>query len=124
MNTSRQRRRLRLLASGMFFLIGSGAVPNALATPLVLIFDDALHAPIASIAAHDPAAGVTAGDTPTPHAGPNVAFTGTGLMAFTLNALSAGGNQAVPDALLKTQVSTSVPLTLGAFRVVTPVPGK
>jgi hypothetical protein len=108
----------------MFFLIGSVAVPNALATPLVLIFDDALHTPIEPIAAHEPTAGATAGDTPTPHAAPNVAFTGTGLMAFTLNAQSAGGAHAVPDALLKTQVSSAVPLTLGSFRVVTPVPGK
>lgn len=107
MNTSSLRKRLRLLASGMSLLIGSGAVPNALATPLMLIFDDALHTPI------------SARDTPTPDgvATPAWATPARSNVAFT-------GTHAVVDALLKTQVSTSAPWTPGTFRVLTPLPGK
>ncbi|WP_157979378.1 hypothetical protein [Rhodoferax ferrireducens] len=119
------RRRLRTVLSGSSFLIGLAAAQAALATPLILIFEDSLHGPV--LAEHEQAAGVSPAGALTPNAvttpawatstGANAVVAGAGLMAFTLNTLSAAGTHAVSNEILKAQVSTSIPLILGSFRV-------
>jgi hypothetical protein len=100
--------------------------------PLILIFDDSLHGLV--LVDRDQDAGVTTATALTPRAvttpvlatptEANMAFTGAGLVAFTLNATSAGRTHAVSNDILKTQISTSLPVTLGPFRVVTRIQDK